>query len=404
MNMRRYVAKDMRECLRQIREAQGPDAVILSTRKVDGGVEVVAAIDFDLEPADLVAAAAPVADTASLVTTTDESERAASAALAALAGSGEAGTASSGAVDMQAELRSLRRLLESQLATLAWNDLTRRAPVQSEVLKELTRIGLANDLAASIIADLPPRLDLQRAQNRARAILTHKLQVAEHGWLERGGRVAFVGPTGVGKSTAIAKLAARWVLERGAQGIALVSTDGVRFGAQEQTQNLGRLLGVPAYAVDHPRELEHLLASLADTALVLVDTAGTSQRDQRLAARLTGMAGSHPRLEMALVLSASSQAGAAEEVIARFAAVPLTACILTKLDEATSLGGSLSALIRARLPIAYVSEGQRIPEDLTPARAHQLIVRAVTLAERSGATADEDLLQRRFGGMAHVLA
>lgn len=403
MNMRRYVAKDMRECLRQIREAQGPDAVILSTRKVDGGVEVVAAIDFDLEPSDLAASAPESIGAASLVTSTDEAEREATAALAALAGRNEPAAATSTA-DMQAELRSLRRLLESQLATLAWNDLTRRAPVQAEVLKELTQIGLANDLAASIIADLPPRLDLQRAQNRARAILTQKVQVAESGWLERGGRVAFVGPTGVGKSTAIAKLAARWVLERGAQGIALVSTDGVRFGAQEQTQNLGRLLGVPAYAVDHPRELQQLLESLAKTALVLIDTAGTSQRDLRLAAKLTGIASTHPQLEMALVLSASSQAGAAEEVIARFAAAPLAACIVTKLDEATSLGGTLSALIRARLPIAYVSEGQRIPEDLSPARAHQLIVRAVTLAERSGASADEDLLQRRFGGMAHVLA
>jgi flagellar biosynthesis protein FlhF len=403
MNMRRYVAKDMRECLRQIREAQGPDAVILSTRQVDGGVEVVAAIDFDLEPADLAAPPAATTGAASLVTSTDEAEREATAALASLAGRNEP-AAATGTADMQAELRSLRRLLESQLATLAWNDLTRRAPVQAEVLKELTQIGLANDLAASIIADLPPRLDLQRAQNRARAILTQKVQVAQSGWLERGGRVAFVGPTGVGKSTAIAKLAARWVLERGAQGIALVSTDGVRFGAQEQTQNLGRLLGVPAYTVDHPRELQQLLESLADTALVLIDTAGTSQRDLRLGAKLTGIASTHPRLEMALVLSASSQAGAAEEVIARFAAAPLSACIVTKLDEATSLGGTLSALIRARLPIAYVSEGQRIPEDLTPARAHQLIVRAVTLAERSGATADEDLLQRRFGGMAHALA
>ncbi|HNR23068.1 MAG TPA: flagellar biosynthesis protein FlhF [Steroidobacteraceae bacterium] len=403
MNMRRYVARDMRECLRQIREAQGPDAVILSTRKVEGGVEVVAAIDFDLAPADLAAAPAQALDTASLVTSTDEAEREATAALAALAGRSDPAAGPSTA-EMQAELRSLRHLLESQLATLAWNDLTRRAPVQAEVLKELTQIGIANDIAASIIADLPPRLDLQRAQNRARAILTHRVQVVENGWLERGGRVAFVGPTGVGKSTAIAKLAAHWVLERGAQGIALVSTDGVRFGAQEQIQNLGRLLGVPAHVVDHPRELEQLLAGLADTPLVLIDTAGTSQRDQRLAAKLTGIAGAHPRLEMALVLSASSQAGAAEEVLARFAAAPLAACIVTKLDEATSLGGALSALIRARLPIAYVSDGQRIPEDLSPARAHQLIVRAVTLAERSGATADEDLLQRRFGGIAHVLA
>lgn len=393
MNMRRYVAKDMRECLRQIRESQGPDAVILSTRKVEGGVEVVAAVDFDLAPADLAPAA---------ICADDGAEREATIALAALAG--QTGVPAVAGADMREELRSLRQLLESQLATLAWNDLTRRAPVQTEVLRELTQLGLANDIAASIIADLPARLDFARAQHRARAILTHKLPIAEDRWLSRGGRVAFVGPTGVGKSTAIAKLAARWVLEKGPRGIALVSTDGVRFGAQEQIQNLGRLLGIPAHAVDHPRELERLLAGLEDTALVLIDTAGTSQRDQRLPAKLATIAATHPDLEMALVLAASSQAGAAEEVIARFKVVRLAACIVTKLDEATSLGGTLSALIRARLPIVWVSEGQRIPEDLTPARAHQLVVRAVTLAERSGATADEDLLQRRFGGLAHALA
>lgn len=390
MNMKRYVGKDMAECLRQIREAQGPDAVILSTRKVDGGVEVVAAMDFDLQPADL----AP----------TPAAGESASMALADLVLQGAPARAAGGADDMHSELRSLRRLLESQLATLAWNDLTRRAPVQAEVLTELTQMGLANDIAASIIADLPARLDLQRAQHRARAVLAGKIPIAEATWLTEGGRVAFVGPTGVGKSTAIAKLAARWVLERGPQGVALVSTDGVRFGAQEQIHNLGRLLGIAAHAVGHRRELERLLADLADVPLVLIDTAGTSQRDLRLGAKLDAIAGAHPALEMALVLAASAQASAAEETLARFASVPIACCVLTKLDEAASLGGVLSALIHARLPVAWVSEGQRIPEDLVPARAHQLVVRAVTLAEKSGATADEDLLQRRFGGLAHALA
>ncbi|MBV6423838.1 MAG: Flagellar biosynthesis protein FlhF [Steroidobacteraceae bacterium] len=399
MNMRRYVAKDMRECLRQIREHQGPDAVILSTRKVDDGVEVVAAIDFELasvEPGGAPSAAPMAADYA----TTADPE--AADTLAALAARSE--VADEPGVNLQSELRSLRRLLEGQLATLAWNDLTRRAPVQAEVLRGLTRLGLASDVAASIAAELPAHLDFSQAEQRARAILTHKVPVGDDRWLTRGGRIAFVGPTGVGKSTAIAKLAARRVLEHGPAGVALVSTDGVRFGAQEQIQNLGRLLGVPAFAADHPRELERVLAGLEGTPLVLIDTAGTGQRDPRLSAKIGAIAGAHPQIEVALVLSASAQAGAAEEVIARFSAVRLAACVVTKVDEATSLGGTLSALIRARLPIAWVSEGQRIPEDLTPARAHQLVVRAVTLAERSGASVDEDLLQRRYGALAHALA
>lgn len=402
MNMRRYVAKDMREALRQIRDAQGPDAVILSTRKVTGGVEVVAAIDFDLDPAET--AAEPITHETSI--TSGSTDPDAGRELAALAArTAQTTSREQGATEeMRAELRTLRHMLETQLATLAWNDLTRRAPVQAEILRELTQLGLAPDLAAEIVSELPSRLDLQRSQSRARALLTQKLVVADERWITQGGVIAFVGPTGVGKTSAIAKLAARWVLERGSRDIALVSIDGVRFGAQEHIQNLGRLLGIPAYSAEHPRELEALLGALDGTRLVLIDTAGTSQRDTRLAAKLSAIAAAHPRLEIALVLAASAQASASEEVVQKFAAVKLAACIVTKLDEAGSLGGILSTLVRSRLPIAYVSEGQRIPEDLTVARAHQLVVRAVTLAEKSGATADEDMLCRRFGGVAHALA
>lgn len=411
MNMRRYVAKDMREALRQIRDSQGPDAVILSTRKVTGGVEVVAAIDFDLEPSDLATAqTSPSQELAEIQHETSITSRASDAdagrQLAALASrqSFEEGRESGSTEAMRAELKSLRHMLETQLATLAWNDLTRRAPIQAELLRELTQLGLAPELASEIISEMPPRLDLQRAQSRARAMLTQKLLVTEDRWLTHGGIVALVGPTGVGKTSAIAKLAARWVLERGPRDIALVSTDGVRFGAQEHIHNLGRLLGVPAYCVDHPRELESTLKELEGNRLVLVDTAGTSQRDPRLSQKLAAVSGAHPRLETALVLSASSQAATVEETVEKFSAARLTCCLVTKLDEAASLGGLLSALVRARLPIAYVSEGQRIPEDLAPARAHHLVVRAVTLAEKSGATADEDMLRRRFGGVAHALA
>lgn len=412
MNMRRYVAKDMREALRQIRDSQGPDAVILSTRKVTGGVEVVAAIDFDLQPSDLATAqSTPSQELAEIQHETSITSRAPDgdagrqlAALAARQNVDEGFRESGSSEAMRAELKSLRHMLETQLATLAWNDLTRRAPIQAELLRELTQLGLAPELAAEILSEMPPRLDLSRAQSRARAMLTQRLHVTEDRWLTQGGIVALVGPTGVGKTSAIAKLAARWVIERGPRDIALVSTDGVRFGAQEHIHNLGRLLGVPAYSVDHPRELEMTLKELEGNRLVLVDTAGTSQRDPRLSSKLTAISGAHPRLETALVLSASAQAATVEETVEKFSAAPLSCCLVTKLDEAASLGGLLSALVRARLPIAYVSEGQRIPEDLSPARAHHLVVRAVTLAEKSGATADEDMLRRRFGGVAHALA
>jgi flagellar biosynthesis protein FlhF len=163
-------------------------------------------------------------------------------------------------------------------------------------------------------------------------------------------------------------------------------------------------LGVPAFAVEGARDLAPTLRSLKDTRLVLIDTAGLSQRDPRLASELNLLTSAHARMETCLVLSAAAQAGSIEESVTRFAPANASSCVITKLDEATSLGGIISTLIRSRLPVAYVSEGQRVPEDLSPARAHQLIARAVELARRSGATPDEDLLQRRFGGVAHALA
>jgi flagellar biosynthesis protein FlhF len=163
-------------------------------------------------------------------------------------------------------------------------------------------------------------------------------------------------------------------------------------------------LGAPAYAIAGVHELPDMLDHLADRRLVLIDTAGLSQRDERLPGELEMLAGASARLETTLVLSAAAQAGAIEESMHCFAAAQPSSCVLTKLDEATSLGGAVSALIRTGLPLAYLSDGQRVPEDLNPARAHQLIARAVELSRKSGATADEDLLHRRFGAIAHALA
>jgi len=194
------------------------------------------------------------------------------------------------------------------------------------------------------------------------------------------------------------------VMRHGPRSIALVSADAVRIGAQEQIHTLGRLLGAPAYAVAGVHELPDMLDHLADRRLILIDTAGLSQRDERLSDELEMLAGVSSRLETTLVLSAAAQAGAIEESMEAFATARPSTCVLTKLDEATSLGGAVSALIRSELPLAYLSDGQRVPEDLSPARAHQLIARAVELSRKSGATADEDLLHRRFGAIAHAMA
>jgi flagellar biosynthesis protein FlhF len=393
MKLKHYRAPDMRQAMKLIREQQGPDAVIVSSKRVAGGVEVVAAIDYDERTVIAAAQSAP--------TTTFTSEPASLDDFAALA---QRMTGEAGGSDVSAELRTLRQMLETQVATLAWNDLTRRAPIHTELLERLSVLGLARDLAAELVAQLPARLELAEAHRLALALIARRIATSEERWLDQGGIVAMVGPTGVGKTTLIGKLAARWVLQHGPRELALVCADSMRIGAQDQMQTLGRLLGVPVYGIDSMAELPEVLATLRDRRLVLIDTAGLSQRDVGLEAVLRSLRASSRKLETCLVMSASAQAGAIEETVARFAPAEAASCVLTKLDEATSLGGVISTLIRTRLPLAYVSDGQRIPEDLSPARAHQLIARAVDLAKKAGATADEDLLKRRFGRVAHALA
>jgi flagellar biosynthesis protein FlhF len=311
---------------------------------------------------------------------------------------------SHGREEMGTELRSLRRILETQLASLAWNDLTRRAPIHTEILRELTEVGLTPDFAAQIVAQLPAGADLTLARRHSIALIAQRLPVTGDRWLDKGGCVALVGPTGVGKTTALAKLAVRWVLRHGARSLALISADSVRIGAHDQIQALGQMLDVRVYTAESFADLPHLIDSLAHTRFVLIDTMGSSQRDVQLTSRLQQLAAAGSKLETALVLSASTQAGAIEETVTRFATANVSSCLLTKVDEAASIGGVLSVLTRAELPISYVSEGQRVPEDLRPARALELVSRAVQLAKTSGAAADEDLLRRRYGDVAHALA
>jgi flagellar biosynthesis protein FlhF len=402
MQMRRYIASDMRQALRQIREQLGSEAVIISSRRVADNVEVVAAVDREIseavaaQPAPVQPAAAPRENAPAPAKPAKPAESARESVPP---------VARDGAVDdMNAELRQLRHMLETQVATLAWNDLTRRAPLQAQILKSLTEIGLSRELAAEIVSELPPHLELEQAQDRAHALVARRICVAEERWIDKGGSVALVGPTGAGKTTVIAKLAAHWVMRYGARDLALISCDAVRLGAPEQMHQLGRLLGVPAYAVATSGELTEILATVKGKRCVLIDTAGTNPRDPQLEAKLSALLAAAPGVETSLVLAASSQAGVLDEALQRFAPARPASCVLTKLDEAASLGGVMSLLIRTRLAVAYLSEGQRIPEDLVPGRAPALVVRALALARASNSVADEELLQRRFGGVAHVFA
>lgn len=452
MKIKRFVAPDMRQAMREVREEQGPDAVILSTRRIDEGIEIIAAVDYDEalvreaarhgapspaapEPARVVVEAPAVVPPHIAVTRTQSVPPAqpptrAMSALVPPAAAGhptpvKAATPESGmpplsapdapakaaepapvhplieraaadTVRMRAELSSLREMLEMQLSSLAWNDMERRQPLHARVLRELTRLGIDADVARALADELPAQLSAEQARYLPLGMLSRSLAVSGRGRSDQGGVMALVGPTGVGKTTTLAKLAARAVVRQGASQVALVSTDHYRIGAAAQLEHYGRLLGVRVYPAYDAQSLRQVLELLKGCHTVLVDTAGVASSDPRLKQQLDVLADAG-ELRTCLVLAANAQAQSLDEAVRAYLPLRPHAAILTKLDEAPSLGGALSVLIRHRLALDYVTDGQRVPEDIAAADARVLVCRAAQVLKGRAPATDEVLLAERFG-------
>jgi len=390
VKMQRYLAPDMRQALVRVRAELGPSAVILGSRRVAEGVEVTAAIDFAVEDRwpPLGRAAPPPAPPPDV-------REAPAAEPAQLELPPERG-------DLGAEVRRLRELLETQLAALAWNDFTRREPHRARVLEELTRLGIARDVALGIADQLPPDFDAAQSSRLPLALLARGIHAAASDPTVSPGTLALVGPNGAGKTTTLAKLATRWVLERGPRELTLVSADGDRLGSHEQLQALGRLLGAPTHVVDGPEALQRLLRRVAGRGLVLVDTPGIAPRSERVESELVPLLAPGSGIEVALVMSASAQAETLERALLHYQVLAPSNCVLTRLDEAASLGPALSMLLRSRLPVAWLCHGPRIPDDIERARPHQLVARAVKLAGKLATAPDADQLASHFRGLLHA--
>ncbi len=397
MKMQKYTAPDMRSALRKVRSEHGPDALILWTRRTAGVVELTVATDPEaVANAEILtqAARAAGADTVAIPVRSVSRRVAVPPAIIPPAVAGSA------AID--SELKSLRHLLETQLAALAWNDLTRRAPVKAALMREFASLGLDRELGASLLESVTSDDELDRARQQVLAAFSGRLLTIDDRWTTRGGVLSLVGSPGSGKSSAVAGIAARWVLRNGPNGAVLVSAGDPRFGAFEQLARLGRLLGIPTYQVEEIEALPALLTRLGEQRLVLVDTGATGSRSDDPSVEERNFATLRSIGSIAAVLPATLQATAARQIAARYARSGVTACIATRLDEAASLGGLLSAVITAALPLVYVTDGTRLPDDLRPARSDELVALAVALQERHGNAADEDLLVSRLEGRLHV--
>jgi flagellar biosynthesis protein FlhF len=307
-------------------------------------------------------------------------------------------------VSMRREVEGLRQLLQDQLSSLAWNDRLRREPVRARVLRDLSELGIAPDVARALAERVPAGAAGNEAWRLALALLMKHVPTVDDGLLAQGGTFAVVGPTGVGKTTTIAKLAARYALQHGAREVALVSLDHYRIGARDQLLTFARILGVPMHVAANARELGGVLASLADRRLVLIDTAGMSPRDDRLAAQFATLAVPGARLRTLLAIAANAEHLALDGIARSYAAARPEAILLTKLDEAASFGPALSVAMRHGLPLARLCDGQRVPEDLhaAPAKRVWLVKQAHRLARQGHALAgiDDAYMAERFGKVA----
>ncbi|MCD5983611.1 MULTISPECIES: flagellar biosynthesis protein FlhF [Pseudomonas] len=415
MQVKRFFAADMRQAMKLVRDELGAEAAIIGNRRIAGGVELTAALDYKLSAlaprvpnmeledelrktqSRIVSAQAelnnrsdsdasvnlqlfsgkPISATDTHIEPTlEEPPRpfAYAPAPAAEPAGGQRAFES-----MRSELNGLRELLEVQLGSLAWTQLQGSRPQQANLWRRLQRVGLSGPLSRDLLSMIPDIDEPRQAWRMLLAHLARMIAVPDVEPLEEGGVIAMVGPAGMGKTTTLAKLAARYVLKYGAQNIALVSMDSFRIGAQEQLKTLGRILNVPVTHVDPGQSLAQALEPLLRKRVVLIDTAGLQASDPALRMQLESLAGRGIKSRNYLVLATTSQKQVLTAAYHSYKRCGLAGCILTKLDETASLGEVLSLAISHELPVAYLTDGPRIPDDLHIPRRHQLVSRAVSV-------------------------
>ena len=460
MKIKRFFAKDMRTAMVEVKEVLGPDAVIMSNKKVVGGIEIVAAVDYQSQPA-----AEPQIDQSESLNQLKEdnvqlsSQSAAKAPRIKLPNSIRSNRKESGEdlakslnsffgkvnaqqknksvhkkrddlpafsfkdqleknsaplsssqpatiaeqqnwgnqkentaplsrnpastsrssdnkdiAKMSEEVASLRKLLEHQVSGLMWQEIERKEPVRAMIIKWLNSAGFSDEIADQLASYVPEDASSSEVQHYIQALLQDKISIGQNEILTQGGAIALLGPTGVGKTTTIAKLAAQFAIKYGPEQVALITTDTYRIGAHEQLATYGKIMGCAVRVAKDADELSQILYQFREKRLVLIDTAGMGQRDVRLSEQLeTLMSNSRVNIKSYLVVPSTAQRRVVEEALQHFKRIPLSGCILTKIDESIGLGEVLSVTMKHALPISYVTTGQRVPEDIEIAKVENLI-------------------------------
>lgn len=381
MNAKKFIAATSRDALLMVRTELGADAVILSNRKVDDGVEITALASADLArltepkkapvlpaPQPISVQYAPVYEKP-IVAEVVATPMPVAAAIPAI--SEQQGILS--------EIKSMRNMMQEQIACLSWSDMQHRDPQRTEMLRNLLNAGFSPALSRQLLEKMPIDADI----SWVRQVLGNNLRVAtqEEDVVVRGGVYALIGPTGVGKTTTTAKLAARAVVRYGADKVALLTTDSYRIGAHEQLRIYGKILGVEVHAVRDTEDLRLTLSALKRKHLVIIDTMGLGQRDSRVAEQteMFNAAG----VQRLLLLNATSGGDTLDDVVHKYNGVGVIGCIPTKLDEAGCLGTVLDVAVRHKLALHYITSGQRVPEDLHEVNLEYLLHRTFKPAAKA---------------------
>lgn len=360
MNVSRFFGATSREAMRQVRMALGPDALIVSNRRVNGGVEILATdqtIDTTapIRPAD---PASPVAAPASPKPSVSPA-------------------------DLMQVLGTMKGMLENGFDELLWGSQLRKAPVTVTVFQKLMAVGFSTALVRAMLKRLPESMNLRAAMQWCRQeLVTHLpiLEAEDSPWAP-GALIALVGPTGVGKTTTVAKLAARCVRKYGPSSLVLITTDTYRIGAHEQLRIYGRMMGVTVHVAQDRAQLAQLIQAAGPDTRILIDNVGISQRDGFVSEQAAMLSGLPRPVKRLLVLNAASQGDTLDEVARAYTTDGATrpeGCIVTKLDESARPGPALDIAIRYQLPVHCASTGQKVPEDLVFLDAETWIDQALT--------------------------
>jgi len=266
------------------------------------------------------------------------------------------------------QVHEVRELLQTHLAGNAWSQLKGVSPARAELLKRLLSAGFSPALSTSLIEEVGQVNEGASLLSQLREPLAKRMKTLDPiGLFDQGGVFAFIGPTGVGKTTTVAKIAARCVMRFGRKSVSLLSTDTYRIGALEQLRVFGKILGLPVTSLRDADDLSSILNELEKFHVVLIDTAGMGQRDVKMVEQLRVLSDGYKQAQRLLVLSATTSLQTMHDVIhahSQGRENAIKGAVITKIDEAMSLAPAVDCLIRHQLPILFIGNGQQVPEDL----------------------------------------